>query len=251
MSIQLDRTTISIDDPQSDEGSGFWQRFEHAFDGRAEEVFSDRLHPLKVMGRSIQDAADSWAETLDRADRGVQSAFVKSVEFTARDASLALPFADWLEDRHDSFSQLLVNSVDAVEEESVSPLDPTYRPGERAWWQSLSKEGVLRYGIRPFRADPYTFVSLRLSEADRLLLLGHVRYFFRNFGDHRFELAVSLPVAHGMALDIGTAYQFGRHEDEKKVVLKLFKPLKFGGILHVGVEVQRSPAMFAGISLPL
>ena len=143
---------------------------------------------------------------------------------------------------------LLSESVDAVEEDAVAPTDPWIRPAELSWWKSLAERRVLRYGIRPFRADPYAFLSMRLKEGDRLMALGHVRYYFRDFADHRFELALSLPVTKGFALDIGTAYQFGRHEDEKKIVVKLFKPLK-RGMIHLGVEIEKEPTLLAGLSM--
>lgn len=236
---------------ESQAPSSFLERFDQAFYERADKTFADRLHPFKAMGWSFNRQDDTWQDVVERGNRSMRSGLVKSVQYSLRDASVALPVAHWVKAREDSLSELFLNSVDAVEEEAVSPLDPTYRPAERRWWQDLAEKRALRYGIRPLRTDPYTFLSLRLQEADRLLLLGHVRYYFRNFGDHRFELALSLPVAHGFTLDVGNAYQFGQHEDEQKMVMKLFKPLKRGGIVHVGVELQHRPTMFAGISLPL
>jgi hypothetical protein len=251
LSLRYERPLPELEAFESQEPSSFWERFEQAFDERADKTFADRLHPLNVMGWSFNRQDDKWQDVVERGNRSMRSGLVKSVQYSLRDASIALPVANWLEAREDSLNELFLNSVDAVEEEAVSPLDPMYRPAERRWWQDLAEKRVLRYGIRPVRTDPYTFLSLRLQEANRLLLLGHVRYYFRNFGDHRFELALSLPVAYGFTLDVGNAYQFGQHEDEQKMVLKLFKPLKRGGVVHVGVELQHSPAMFAGISLPL
>ena len=194
---------------------------------------------------------DSWHDAVERANRRMRSALMKSVQYSLRDAAVVLPAAVWFEGREDALSEFFVNSVDAVEEEAVEPLNPQYRPAERRWWQELKEKRVLRYGIRPFRTDPYTFLSARLQDGDHLLLLGHVRYYFRDLADHRFEVAVSLPLGNGFALDAGNAYQFGRHEDESKFVVKLSKPLKQGGIVHLGFEVQSSPAVFAGISVPL
>lgn len=230
----------------------FWEHFEDAFDTRAVRTFSDRLHPLKVMRWNFnRDDDDSWHDEVDRANRQVKSALVKSVRYSLRDASAILPVAVWLEGREDALSELFLSSVDAVEEEAVAPLKPEYRPAERRWWQELAEKRILRYGIRPFRTNPYSFFSVRVQEADRLLLLGHVRYYFRDLADHRFEMAVSVPLGNGFALDAGNAYQFGRHEDENKLVVKLSKSLNQGGIVHLGVELQSSPAVFAGLSVPL
>jgi hypothetical protein len=140
--------------------------------------------------------------------------------------------------------------VDSVAEEEVAPLDLRYRPVERSWWQGLSDSGGVHYGIRPFRTSPYTFVSLGIKQGDDLLMLANVRYYYRNFADHRFEIALSVPLAQGLAFDVGTSYQFGRHAAEGGVVVKLFKEFKSGGILHVGAEVREHPAFFAGMAFP-
>jgi hypothetical protein len=251
LSLLDDRNFNTYDVHLEDQPDGFWGRVEHAFDRRVDEVYASRLHPLKIMDRDFARPDESGDWFHDRIDRSVQSAMAKSVEYSLRDAAVELPLMGWLELRQDALRDFLVDSVDAVEEETVAPLDPGYHATERLWWQSLARKRVFRYGVRPFRTNPYAFVSLRVQDADRLLLLGHVRYYYRKFADHRFELAASLPLAHGFTLDVGTAYQFGPHEDEQRFVLKLFKPLKNGGIVHVGLEVQSSPTCFAGISMPL
>jgi hypothetical protein len=251
MSLLHDRNPIYTEGLDSGTSTGFWQQVEQAFDQRTDEVFTDEMHPLRVMGWRLKHPDESWAGVVGHDSRSAQSAFMNSLEYTLRDVAANLPFMDGVESSEDWFSELFLDSLDAVEEESVSPLDPLYRPTERIWWHSLEQKRVLRYGLRPFDPDPYAFLSLRLIKADELLLLTHFRYYFQDFADHRFELAVSLPLAHGIAVDVGTAYQFGQHAEEKKLVVKLFKALKGGGIVHVGIEVQRYPALFAGISLPM
>lgn len=243
-----ERRFDSIPDIQSRESSSFWERFHQAYDGRATQVFGDLLHPLKLMELKFERPADSWDQHHERGDRAVRNAFLKSFEYGLRDASLDLPVMDWLKDREDALGNFLADSVDAVEEESVAPFDLSYGQSERSWWKTLAEKRALRFGMRPLRRSPYAFVALRIEEAGRTLMLANVRYYLRNFSDHRFELSLSIPVPGGMTCDLGTYYQFGRHEDEKRLVVKLFKPLKHG-IAHLGVEVQRIPVMFAGVTL--
>lgn len=78
-----------------------------------------------------------------------------------------------------------------------------------------------------------------------------MRYHYCHFADHSFELAVSLPLVYGFSIDVGTSYQFGQHDEKKGMVLKLFKEFKGAGIVHVGLEVQERPGLFAGVSFPL
>ena len=248
--LQNDQSQI-IPDLQSVEPSSFWGKFHRAYDDRAAEVFADRLHPLKVMEFSLRRPADSWDQIVERGDRAVKTSFVKSFEYSLRDASFGLPFMNWLELRQDALGSFLADSVDAVEEESVSPFDLSYGAVERSWWKSLSEKRAYRFGLRPFGSSPYAFLGMRLREAGHTLLLGNVRYYLQNFADHRFELSLSIPMPAGIAFDLGTFYQFGPHDVQRRLVAKFFKPLKHGGIAHLGVEVQRDPVIFAGITMPL
>ncbi len=240
-----------IPDLQVEKPSSFWSRLNAAYDNRTEEVFADRLHPQRVMEFSLKHPGDSWEEIIERGDRAVKTAFVKSFEYSLRDASFGLPWMNWLETRQDIFGSFLADTVDAVEEESVSPFDLSYRQSERTWWQSLATKRAYRFGLRPFGSSPYAYLGLRLKEAGHVVLLGNLRYYLQNFTDHRFELSVSIPMPGGIAFDLGTFYQFGPHEEQRRLVAKLFKPLKNGGIAHLGVEVQRDPVIFAGITMPL
>lgn len=242
---------VSIPDLRPEPPPDLWGRFRHAFDLRAEEVFVDRLHPLKVMDLSLRHPGESWVQRVERVNGAVEKAFLKSVEYSLRDASLGIPLLGWIETSQDTLASFLVDSLDAVEEESVSPFDLSYGAAERSWWRNLSENRGLRFGLRPLSSSPYAYLGMRLQEAGRTLLLGNVRYYFKNFTDHRFELSFSIPMPAGVAIDLGTFYQFGQNEIERRLVVKIFKPLRNGGVAHMGVEVQRAPLVFAGLSIPL
>jgi len=158
---------------------------------------------------------------------------------------------NWVEARQDMFGSFLADSVDAVEEESVSPFNLSSGQAERTWWKSLAEKRAYRFGLRPFMSSPYAYLALRLKEGGKTILMGNVRYYFQNFSDHKFELSVSIPMPGGIAFDVGTFYQFGPHDEQRRVVAKLFKPFKNGALAHLGVEVQREPLVFAGVTMPL
>lgn len=238
----------SITAPESGAFPSFWSRFNQAYDERAFQVIGDSLHPIKVMQLRLQHPNESWAESVERTDHAVENAISRSFEYSLRDATLGLPMMNWLDERGDALGNFFTDSVDAVEEEYVAPFDLSYGQVERSWWKKLAEKRALRFGLRPFKRSPYAYAALRIEEAGRTLFLANIRYYLRNFTDHRFELSLSIPVPGGMMCDLGTYYQFGRHEIERRLVVKLFKPLKHG-IAHLGVEVQRSPVMFAGVAL--
>ena len=235
---------------ESPPGDTIRERFNVAFDRRVNEQFADRFHPFTVMSwtrESVDTDADYVSE---RATSAARNAFSKSAVYGLREATVDLPILLWLKERQGILADFFRNSIGSVGEEAVAPLNPSYRPVEQSWWKRLSEHNEVRYGIRPFRKNPYAFLSFALKEGDTVSLLGNLRYHFVSFAEHRFELAFSVPLGRGLGFDLGTSYQFGRHGHQEGLVVKLLKEFKSGGILHVGMEAREHPAVFAGFALP-
>lgn len=228
-----------------------WERFEYAFGPSAEKVYTDRLHSLNTTHWYLEMAGRNADEFRDHTTHVASRAFSRSIVVSLREAAFDLPVMEWLKDQRGFLADFVRNAVATEGEEAVSPLDPSYRVLERSWWKRMSDSRGFRYGFRPFRTSPYAFVSAGLWNGDSLLVLAHVRYHYKNFADHQFEFALSVPLAHGFSIDVGTAYEFGRHEDTQRMVLKLSKQLEGGGIVHIGLEAQEHPTFLVGISLPL
>jgi hypothetical protein len=250
--FQYQQSPVLWGDLREEEAATFWERFNVAFDHRATEVFEDQFHPFNFINSNAQWTDRDFNHLPGYNADVARHAFSDSFRSSARDAALELdlPGLEWLRERQGFLAEFLWNSLDSVEEQSVSPLNPSYRPVERSWWNELSEGDPLRYGVRPFRTDPYAYLSRTIKNGDTVWLLGHARYYYRNFGEHCFELALSTPITRGFSIDLGTSYQFGTHQAEKKVVLKLLKTFKSGGILHVALEARQRPALFAGITVP-
>ena len=232
-----------------DEAVAFWERFQTAFDERAAENFADRLHPFSSLNWRLR-LDDVDAEDLrESTSASARKALSRSIAHGAREASVDLPLMTWLKERQGILADFLRNSVANVNEEAVSPAELSYHVVERSWWDRLSEAGGLRYGIRPFRTAPYAFAGIGLGDGETVFLLANVRYILRNFAEHKFELALSLPLMHGLSVDLGAAYRFGRHAAEQHLVFKLFKELKQGGVFYVGAEMGEEPAAFAGLTV--
>jgi len=243
--------TLSAGPLETPAGDAFLDRFKLAFNHRVEDVFADRFHPFNIMNWNLELARTDSNHLRDRTASTARNAISKSMVYGVREATVDLPLLRWLEERQGLIGDFLINSVGNVGEEAVSPLDVSYRPVERSWWDRLSERGgELHYGIRPFNPNPYAFLSLGIKEGDDLLFLGHLRYHYRAFAEHLVELALSVPLAHGLAVDLGASYQVGPKGAEERLTVKFFKQFKSGGILHVGMEVRERPACFAGIALP-
>ena len=228
----------------------FWRRFDAAYQERSHDIFADRLHAFRLVTWSL-DRGDLLAGGIPAsAAAAAQGSLTKSVVYGLREAALELPPLAFLKENPNFFVELLRGTLEETVEESVAPLDPAYGRAERQWWRRLAAGDRLRYGLRPFRTDPYLFVSFRLSKDEKLPLLGHVRHYFRNWQEQRLEVATSLPLPRGFAVDAGTSYDFSEAEHEHKFVIKIFKEFKSGGIIHVGFESKQRPVLLAGLAFP-
>ena len=229
------------------EVTGFWERFTTTFDRRASDVFFDRFQSLSIISWNL-DASD---DAHNRPARAAFHALTKSVRHSLREAVFELPGMDWLSERDDALADFFRGSIGSADEESVAPSDVSYRPSERSWWDALAEKGGLRYGVRPFRSNPYAFVSFKVRHLNETLLLGHMRYHYRNLSEHEFEFALSLPVTTGLSVGLGTSYKICQDEkNEAAVGLTLFKSFRNGGLMHLGAEVRRGPGLFAGVVVP-
>ena len=228
----------------------FWERFEFEFENSSETIFTDRFHSFKSLDWYLEADGDASAFG-ERATRLASRSLSRSAGVGFRRAVIEEPFVAWLKEQPSVVTELILYALDTEDEDAVAPLDPTYHTRERSWWNQLSERPGFRYGLRPFQESPYAFVSSGIWRGDSLLALAHVRYHYRRFADHQFELAMSVPLAPSIALDLGTAYQFGRHDDVKKIVVKLSKQLRNGGVVHIGVEAQDRPTFLVGVSMPL
>ena len=231
-------------------GETFRERFSEAFDRRVNEQFDDKFHPFNVMIWASESIDRDAGYLSERATSAVRNAFSKSAVYGLREATVDVPILLWFEERQGVLVEFFRRAIGNAGEEGVVPLDPSYRPAEQSWWKRLTERNEVRYGIRPFTTSPYAFLSFVLKEGGTACLLGHVRYHYVSLAEHRFEVALSVPLGRGLGIDLGTSYQFGRHGHEEGLVVKLLKEFKSGGILQVSLEAREHPAMFAGIAFP-
>jgi hypothetical protein len=234
----------TVRDLSQEHANTFWAQFMGSCDHNLNGLFANQFHPLAVMNwnlRTDNNAANS-------ATGAAGQALSQSVAYGAREATIDLPVVAWLDDHQSWLAGLLRNSFGSVEEEAISPTKLSYQPVEQSWWNRLSQDGNLRYGLRPFKSNPYAFLGWAIRDGDQLLVLSNIRYHYENFADHNFEFALSVPLMNHCSFDLGTSYQFGRHEDQKRLALKFNRALKAGGILNIGFELQKHPVLLAGLA---
>jgi hypothetical protein len=238
--------SVSVEPPRP-QPAFFWERFDDGFGDHANDIFSDALQPLNAIRWNLDlPGRDFGVNFRERASSRARNAFGKSVEYGTREAAMEMPFMIWLDEHQGWLASLVRDSVGNVDEEAVAPLGLTYRGVEQSWWRSMAA-GETHYGVRPFRTSPYAYLSHGITDGEKTILLANVRYYYDRFSNHRVELALSLPIAYGMALDFGSSYQFGTR-DEHRVAVKIVKQLKTGGIAQLGFEARQHPTLIAGIS---
>lgn len=233
------------------EANGMWDSFTQSVNRHVDDEFRNQFDPLNVLDWKVRLGDGNPGPLNQRSARAAGQAFSKSFLTGLREATTDLPALLWAEEQQQIFAGFLESSFGNVDEEAVSPLSPNYQRAERSWWQSLSQDNRMRYGIRPFRPDPYAYLSWAVKDGNRVLLMSNLRYHYVHFGDHSFELAVSAPLSHGLSLDAGTSYQFGLHNEEKRATVKLCKEFRGGSMIHIGFEVRSRPVLVAGLTMPL
>lgn len=197
-------------------------------------------------------AEDGGVESFgNRAASRAAGAVSRSFVTGLREAAIDLPIMDWLDGQKGFFADLLLDSLDTVAEESVDALNPSYRVLEKSWWRRVSESRGFRYGLRPFQISPYAFASTGIWNDGVLLAMVHLRYHYRQFSDHQFEFSMSVPLPDRVSFDLGVARLMGRRADDTKLVLKLSKQLKGGGIVHMGMEAKDRPTFLVGMSVPM
>jgi hypothetical protein len=240
------RFAVSLTSPPP-EPAVFWQRFDYAFDNRANDIFADALQPLNAIRWNVdlrgRDFSDNFRE---RASSRARGAFIRTAEYGAREAAVQIPFMLWLDEYQGWFADLLRGSIGNVNEETIRPLNAARDGLEQLRWRNEASRGT-HYGIRPLRTSPYAYVSQGISDGERTVLLAHVRYYYDRFAEHRVELAFSVPLQYGYSFDVGNSYQFGSH-DKKRIAVKLVKEIRGGGVAHVGFELREHPKLIAGIT---
>ena len=239
---------LSIEAPPK-EPFFFWDRFDSAFEGDVNNVFVDALNPLNSVRWNLEEPGPDFSDRFyRRTSEAARGALFDSFKYSSREAAVETPLVLWLADHQGWFADLLRDSVGSVAEESLTPLNASYRAVEQSWWHTLSQNGGTYYGVRPFSSSPYAYVSRRVSDGgDNVVFLANLRYYYDHFSEHRFELALSVPLLYGLAVDLGSAYQFGTH-DERNFAVRLLKELKGGGIASLGFEVRQRPRIIAGIT---
>ena len=194
--------------------------------------FDRRLHEQTVPFRNgtMQD----WQD--ESVDRMVRNAGIRSLGDSAREYGESLPIWKMMDEHLGSF---FANSIGAVEEDHIDPLNPSFQLSERLWWSRFRKNGDLRYGLRPFRSSPYGFLGSKWTEKGETIFYSHLRCYLEDFDDPKFELIVGVPVTRALSLTIGGSYTISNSYKEPYIAsLRLQRSVSanYYNFWYVGLE---------------
>lgn len=241
---------VSVESPPK-EPVFFWERFDSAFQYDVNDVFVDALTPESEIKWNLDLPGKEFStQYYDQTTKAADAAFLDSFKFSAREAIVGMPAFLWLDSRQGLFADLIRGSVDNVGEESIAPLNASYRAMQQSWWRNLLHDGGTYYGIRPISTSPYAYISHGFIDGGgKPVVLANLRYYYDHLSDHRVELALSFPLADGLSADVGTAYRFGTGEEGNQTcAIQLIKDFKGHGTAHLGFQMQQHPIILAGIS---
>lgn len=228
----------------------FWERFDTAFQSDVNDVFADALSPLNTIRWNFNLPDGNVSDGFhNRMTKAADSALIDSIDYSTREAVIETPFVLWLDAHQGWFAELFRGSVDDFGEQSLSPLNASYRAVQQTWWKTLLENGGTYYGIRPFSTSPYAYVSRGITDGGgKTVVLANVRYYYDHYSDHRFELSLSIPIAYGVSVDLGSAYRFGANENNRSFAVQIIKEFKGRGFAHLGFEVSERPIIIAGVT---
>ncbi len=226
------------------------ERFEAAYHSRVYKTFWDRMNAINsVRWRPGFDQSESEMEHYEGLARG---AFTRSVGYGAReafnDSPIVVNFYNWLETRQEWVGKFVKSSMNDIDEQEIKPLGNTYQVTEEAWRRKVERDGGVKYGVRPFNFKrPYAFMSWNLGPKQRRYLETSVRYYFRDYDQHRFEGIFTVPIDHGFAFRVGARYIMDNAEPVQ-INVRLQKHLNRFGYAFIGADVNREALITLGFA---
>ena len=115
-----------------------------------------------------------------------------------------LPLEEW-----NTFGQLLLGTIGNTAEERSQTISASFSDSQRLWRQELLQTNPIRYGVRPWRRDPYAYCGVRVGHwggvenLPLFILEGRVGY--KLFSSGKLEGTIAFPLAHRCQLVGGIA----------------------------------------------
>ncbi len=180
------------------------------------------------------------------------SAVERIVGDSLRETSVALlPIQEWK-----TFGNLLLGSIGSTAEERTEAISASYSETEHSWRQQVEEDKVIRYGLRPWRSDPYGYFGLRvghwggMENLPLFIFEGRVGYKFFNSGKIEGRLTLPLPHKFQLVGGIGTdPLRLGSQGPSPTVMSArleyVFNKSKKTRVMYLGAQSSASETLIA------
>jgi hypothetical protein len=150
---------------------------------------------------------------------------LRALTYTGREILMDSPLMSWVKDKEDFFSNLIKDSIGGVDEEEIQTTSIAYHSAQRSWRHYVAEERNIHYGIRPFRQNPYAYISYELKDRDGdKIFFVNLRYYSPIVSKNIVELLIALTLPHSTTLNMGARYDISKH-NHIEPVLNLHKDL--------------------------
>lgn len=185
---------LPVDLPE--ESDDFFYRFASKSKDRLSLRLHDAINPMQVWDRELSPTNSPIVRI-----NFVTSSMKYAIREMAVDTYLVENMRGW-------FRDFVRGAFGNTEEEDVSIVDrPSLQYSEETWRQEIKRHD-LKWGIRLLRwPDPYAYVSGRLGRHDgQEIFLWHLRYYFREFEEHKIEALFSMILPYNSSLSTGIVF---------------------------------------------
>ncbi len=152
-----------------------------------------------------------------------------------------LPLEEWR-----GFGQLLLGSIGNTAEERTRTISASFSETEESWRQDVYRDGVLQYGVRPWRRDPYGYVRVRVGHWGGMenlpLFAFEGRVGYKVLGSSKLEGRLIVPLPHNFQLAGGIA------TDPMRLGSRIDSPTVMSARLEYVLNKSRgSKVMYVGV----
>lgn len=182
-------------DPKED---SLWQKYHYDFTNRLSIAVERRLSSLKNLERNWRFSHDPTMLS-SRYERAVVGSLTEGLEFGAEEALYNTSLGVWSRGLGHWFAEMMFGNTD----ERYMSIDSSEGVSQR-WWDHA---GALHYGMRPFRMEPYAFISLAPADYRGMELFKlHSRVYIRDLERISAESFLFVDVIHSWQLGVWYTY---------------------------------------------
>jgi hypothetical protein len=246
--------TLALDPPEPELSLRPVKRYEQEL-LRNQGVVIDRFGPPSYLDWTRRYNHERYI-IHDHINSSGKTAMTHLVGDSVRETAVAiLPLEEWK-----AFGRFVLGSIGNTAEERTETISASFSETGQFWREEVEQDKVMRYGVRPWRSDPYGYFGLRVGHWGGLenlpLFVFEGRVGYKLFNSSKLEGSLTLPLPHRFQLVGGIAtnpLQLGSHNHGPTVMSGrleyVFTKSKHTKVMYVGAQSSAYETLLAtGVS---